>query len=82
MIKVDNKLDSSEEVSPEEVSRLIRCSCPHVYKLIGQGVLHASLVGTHKRLNKQKVLQYIERDKVSRREALLNLAKFDQGEEI
>jgi excisionase family DNA binding protein len=45
-------------LTPQQAANLINVSRPHLMKLVREGKLHATKVGTHHRLALEEVLQY------------------------
>lgn len=53
---------SPEVLTPGEVSRLIRASESHLYRLIAEGRLPCFCVGVHYRVLKRDVIQCLEEE--------------------
>lgn len=53
---------SPEVLTPGEVSRLIRASEPHLYRLISEGRLPCFHIGVHYRVLKRDVVRCLEEE--------------------
>jgi excisionase family DNA binding protein len=68
-----------EELTPNEVAEILNVSRPFVRKLIDEGELPARKVGAHYRVRANEVLEFKERNKQARAEALSELAAESQA---
>jgi excisionase family DNA binding protein len=66
------------ELSTQQAADLLNVSRPFVVKLLGEGVLPHRLVGSHRRVLLEHVLEYKEQTKRKRREALRELTQLSQ----
>ena len=69
---------SDEELSTEEAAGILNVSRPFVVKLLENGAIPHSKVGTHRRMLRSDVEAYQQKMKTNRKEQLEKLAKLDQ----
>jgi excisionase family DNA binding protein len=64
-------------VSTTRAAQLLGCSRPHVVKLVENGLLRASKVGSHRRISMSEIVRY-KRERVRQETALLKLADISE----
>ena len=65
-------------LSTQEVANLLNISRPYLYRLLGKGEIAYTMVGTHKRIKVEDLLEYKSKRNSDRREALTNLIETSQ----
>ena len=69
-----------EELTTSEAAELLGVSRPHLVKLLEEGEIPFRKVGTHRRVRREDVLEYKQRQRKEAEEAMQNLA--DQAQEL
>lgn len=68
----------SAELTTQQAADLLNVSRPHLIKLIEQGTLNFRMVGTHRKLKAQDVLNYRDKCTHERRESFTKMAAIDE----
>jgi excisionase family DNA binding protein len=69
-----------EELTTSEAAELLNVSRPHLVKLLEEGKIPFRKVGTHRRVQREDVLEYKRKQRKEAEEAMQNLA--DQAQEL
>lgn len=69
-----------EELTTSEAAELLNVSRPHLVKLLEEGKIPFRKVGTHRRVRREDVLRYKQKQREEAEEAMQNLA--DQAQEL
>ena len=69
-----------EELTTSEAAELLNVSRPHLVKLLEEGKIPFRKVGTHRRVQRNDVLEYKRKQRKEAEEAIQNLA--DQAQEL
>lgn len=68
----------SAELTTQQAADLLNVSRPHLVKLLEQNVLSFRMVGTHRKLKAQDVLNYRDKCVHERRQSLTEMAALDE----
>lgn len=66
------------DLTTQEAADFLNVSCPFVIGLIEKGELPATLVGTHRRIKFQDLMDYRQRSLVARKRMVDEMAREDQ----
>ena len=70
-------MPTDAELSTQKAADLLNVSRPHLIKLIDRGDLHCEMVGRHRRVQAQDVLDYKAKRDQERADALSEMAEAD-----
>ena len=80
--KAVSLIPAETELSTQQAADMLNVSRPHIVKLLENGEIPYTKTGTHRRIKLEDLQQYEERMKKERQEALNELAKEAQDQDL
>ncbi|MGW6442332.1 excisionase family DNA-binding protein [Lentzea sp. NPDC055074] len=68
------------ELTTQQAADLLNVSRPYLIGLLERGEIEYRLVGKHRRIQRDKLMEYIYKDDLKRKESLANLSRLSQTE--